>query len=215
MNNPQDPIQEIWNTQQAREPSTQPVVQRADRESRQLRLSIGGLVFAGVCSVVNLGLKFERISRDDRFSLANSAWDIVLALFGVLCVLMTTRHVAQQHKRWRALSQKPRAWLEFQIQETRNEMNGLTKALPLALLAILGVVGLAKEQTIAGGMESIDNAMGGVALVVALMVLLQASAYHRATWILKPKLKSLEVSLDDFVQENPEKEEGSRRESGA
>lgn len=215
MNNPQDPIQEIWNTQQAREPSTQPVVQRADRESRQLRLSIGGLVFAGVCSVVNLGLKFERISRDDRFTLANSTWDIVLALFGVLCVLVTAQHTIRRHKQWRALSQKPRAWLEFQIHETRKEMNGLTKALPLAFLAILGVVGLAKEQTIAGGMESINNAMGGVALVVAVMVLIQASAYHRATWILKPKLESLEVSLDDFLQVNTENNEGARREAGA
>ncbi len=190
--------QEIWKEQAADSPS----VQRAHEWTAKARRSqLGQTAFAALAlglSFVVMALKLIVVAHDSRFSFANSSVDVAIGLILVLGNLWAMRKHIRQRRQFEALGDDSRSCLDHLIAATREEIAEIRRGMPIVALGMLGLVLLAKWQSIVVGRESTGEIWPILAILGAIVVISGAAFRHRLNEFLKPRLESLQEIRQSF-----------------
>lgn len=175
----------------------------AMRHLAKLRRSTAGATAFAVVGLLlalgNLALKVHRLVDDERFTLANASWDLVIGVTVVVGSGVGLWQAVRLRREFRALASDTFGCLELLIRQVRGEIRSFRRDLPLVLGGIAVLLVLAKAQSIAAGIESSSEWLL-VGLVVAAMVMAVALMQHRVTAFLVPRLGALEAVRRDLAE---------------
>jgi hypothetical protein len=183
-------IETVWRTQPA------PVVADEATWRWMQKVRRGRAVTTGVVAAILLGatvllLRLSLLFTDPDHTLANSSIDLLLAAVPLAGGLMHLKGRLRQRRDVRALEDQTRAYVDYLIERTRSEVHDSNRVMPGVLAAVILAVAIAKWQSVAGGRESLDNALGGLAVAVVMCVIGGAAAWHWTESFARPRLESL------------------------
>lgn len=187
-----------WDSQED-EPMGSETARRWIDKERRSYLGITAIVtFSLVVGVACIVLKTIQLIHDPRFSLIASPIDALLGAAPLIGALFGLRDYVKRRREFSALGDDAVRCLDKLIETTRKELRDMKKAGPIICSSIILLVCLAKWETINSGAESVGNALGVIAFVIVMFILVCAAYYHRANQFLIPRLKSLEEARRSF-----------------
>lgn len=192
-------LETIWKTQRKSNVELPSSWQYWIRHAR--RSSIGVIMALTTCimiTVIGLALKIHRIWITPEMTWINSSFDLLISLGIVVCSCYGAQQYLRHQRELASLAQDPLNCMEFLIETTRCEIRDIKLRLPGIMILILGLVLLAKWQSVATGLETTGNAGGGVAMVLVVILTAMAVMYHRRKAFLEPRLDQLCQALHSF-----------------
>ncbi len=192
-------MENVWKEQsvtpERRAPRSRYWMQRARNVSRTVRY---GLFLCLLVTIVGAGLKLHQLVTDPQVTLSNSGVDLLISVLSIIFPCIGIHQVQRHRNELIALAHDPVRCMEALIRETQREIRDLKIVLPMVFVVILGLVGLAKWQSVSTGYESFENAMSGLVLVGVFVTVCGAAMFHRRKAFLEPRLEDLTAARGEF-----------------
>ena len=196
-------MESTWHDQPTPTSDVQTPASWIDRNQRRYRGTALFIMGTTLLASVNFGLKLLQIWQDPARTLANTSWELFIVGLTLLAALYGFRQFAKGWREFKTLSHNTRACLDTIIRETRREILAMRWGIPAAYVGFIGLLVLAKFQSIAAGHESSDNAWMGLVLAIVIFVLVSGFCFHRANAFLVPELKALRQTRQTLLEAGP------------
>lgn len=194
-----DEMQTTWSNQPNPAPASDA---RAwiDKTQREFRLHAIILIVAVVGNAIGLGLQLHRLIVVPERTLGNSGWELVIPALSFAICLGGSFLFRRALRKYRSLLHDTRRCLELVLREKKQEIVAHTRWIPAAFIGFLAIITLGKLQTIAGNIETPENAWSGVVMAAVLFLFTSICLIHRANAFLKPEIADLEQTLKSLLR---------------
>lgn len=184
-------METLWRDQTLplmRDEETRRWMSRLRRGSIGKAALLGFVVFTGLAVPV---LALTRLRDDPAVTWSNFSIELLLAFLPTIAAVFSVCDFVQRRRRLAALQANTARCVDLLIHVTRKEMQEIRRGGWIFGVPLLGLIAIAKWQSIVTGRETVENAAGGIIVALVIAGLTAGILYHRLKQFLEPRLESL------------------------